>query len=328
MAERRVLMLSHPDAQILDVVGPLEVFQNANRRLDQLGDRRAPRYATALATVRGGRFRTTSGLELVAERLGQVRGTVDTLVVAGGDGTTAALRDRELIAFIRRTAPRARRVASVCTGSFLLAEAGLLDGRCATTHWVACAQLAARYPKLRVETDPIFVHDGKYWTSAGVCSGMDLALALVEEDHGRELALTVARWLVLFLKRPGGQAQFSTQLAAQSVEHDQLREAQAFAHAHLSTDLSVAALAKRAAMSPRNFTRVFARAVGDSPASWIEAIRVEAARRALEETRDGVEQIAARTGFGSAETMRRAFLRRVRVSPAAYRTRFRSSKSH
>ena len=322
----RVVMVVYPGVQVLDVTGPLEVFANANRRLDELGARSTPRYQIEIAARQAGKVRTTSGIELVAERaLHELRGPIDTLLVAGGDGSREAVHDRGLIDFIRRTAPRARRVASVCTGSFLLAEAGLLDGRRATSHWAACATLASRYPKVTVETDPIFVRDGKYWSSAGVCAGMDLALALVEEDHGREVALTVARWLVLFLKRPGGQSQFSAELAAQTTEHDAIRALQAWAQAHLGTALGVAALAKRAAMSPRNFARVFAREVGETPARWVERARVEAARRLLEETDHGIEAIAVRCGFGSAESLRRAFLRRVRVSPAAYRGRFRSA---
>ena len=319
-------MVVYPGVQVLDVTGPLEVFANANRRLDQLGDRRAPRYELEIVARQAGRVRTTSGIELVAQRaLRELRGPIDTLLVAGGDGTGEALRDRALVDFIRRAAQKARRVASVCTGSFLLAEAGLLEGRRATTHWGYCATLAKRYPGVTVETDPIFVRDGKFWSSAGVCAGMDLALALVEEDLGRELALTVARWLVLFLKRPGGQSQFSTELAAQATEHDAIRALQSWAQAHLGSPLGVAALAKRAAMSPRNFARVFAREVGETPARWVERARVEAARRLLEETELGVEAIAARCGFGSSESLRRAFLRCVRVSPAAYRGRFRSA---
>ncbi|MEX2206593.1 MAG: GlxA family transcriptional regulator [Myxococcota bacterium] len=322
----RVVMVVFPGVQVLDVTGPLEVFANANRRLDASGDRRAPRYALELVAREAGPVRTNSGIELLAQRsLRDVRGPIDTLLVAGGDGVVEALRDRELIGFVRRRGLHARRVASVCTGSFLLAEAGLLDGRRVTTHWSACAQLAQLRPKLVVETDPIFVRDGKYWSSAGVCAGMDLALALVEQDHGRELALTVARWLVLFLKRPGGQSQFSAELEAQATEHETLRELQAWAQAHVAADLGVTALAKRAAMSPRNFARVFAREVGETPARWVERTRVEAARRLLEESSASVEEIAARCGFASAETLRRAFLRRVRVTPAAYRGRFRSA---
>ena len=319
-------MVVYPGVQVLDVTGPLEVFANANRRLDESGDRRSKRYEIEIAAREAGPVRTTAGIELLAQRaFRDVRGPIDTLLVAGGDGTSEALRDRELVGFVRRRALHARRVASVCTGSFLLAEAGLLEGRRATTHWAACARLAARHPKLRVESDPIFVRDGKYWSSAGVCAGMDLALALVEQDHGRELALTVARWLVLFLKRPGGQSQFSAVLLAQATEHETVRELQAWAQAHVAADLGVAALAKRAAMSPRNFARVFAREVGETPARWVERTRVEAARRLLEETVAGAEEVAARCGFASAETLRRAFQRRVRVSPSAYRARFRSA---
>jgi transcriptional regulator GlxA family with amidase domain len=322
----RVVMVVYPDVQVLDVTGPLEVFANANRRLDQLGDRRAPRYELELVAPEAGSVRSTSGLALGPVRaLRDFRGPVDTLLVAGGDGSRQAIGDGALVGFVRRTAPRARRVASVCSGAFVLAEAGLLDGRRATTHWVACDELAARYPRVRVESDPIFVRDGKYWSSAGVCAGMDLALALVEQDHGRELALTVARWLVLFLKRPGGQSQFSMALAAQATEHDRLRELQVWAQQNLARDLGVAALARRVAMSPRNFARVFAREVGETPARWVERTRVEAARRLLEESDAGVDAVAASCGFGTAESLRRAFLRRVRVSPSAYRSRFRSA---
>jgi transcriptional regulator GlxA family with amidase domain len=322
----RVVMVVYPGVQVLDVTGPLEVFANANRRLDQQGDRRAPRYQIEIVARESGPVLTTSGIELSAQRgLREIRGPIDTLLVAGGDGSAEALRDRLVIRFLQRGAERARRVASVCTGAFLLAEAGLLDGRRATTHWASCAKLAALYPKIEVESDPIFVRDGKYWSSAGVCAGMDLALALVEQDHGRELALTVARWLVLFLKRPGGQSQFSAELSAQATEHDAIRGLQAWAQRHLDTALGVELLAKRVAMSPRNFARVFAREVGETPARWVDRVRVEAARRLLEESVAGMDEITHRCGFGSAESLRRAFLRRVRVSPAAYRARFRSA---
>jgi transcriptional regulator GlxA family with amidase domain len=325
-ATRRVVLLAFPDVQVLDVTGPLEVFANANRRLDAQQDRRSPRYTIEIVATQAGPLRTMSGLQIVADRsFRDVRGPIDTLLVAGGEGTRAALRDRALIDFIRRAAPRARRVASICSGTFLLAEAGLLDGKRATTHWAFAGELARSYPRVRVETDPIFVRDGKVWSSAGVCAGMDLALALAGKDHGRELALEVAQWMVIFLKRPGGQSQFSVGLAAQATEHERIRELQVWAHAHIAADLGVAALAKRVAMSPRNFARVFAREVGETPARWVERARIEAARRLLEESEDGIERVAERCGFGTAETLRRAFQRQLHVSPAAYRGRFRSA---
>ena len=224
-------------------------------------------------------------------------------------------------------AQRVRRLGSVCSGAFVLAEAGLLDGRRATTHWSVCDALAQRYPRVRVDPDPIFIRDGRIYTSAGVTAGMDLALALVEEDHGREIALHVARELVLFLRRPGGQSQFSAQLALQTTDHQPLRELQAWIAEHPSADLSVATLAARVAMSPRNFARVFVRELGLTPARFVEQIRVEAARRRLEESAHGVDLIASECGFGSAESMRRSFVRTLRVPPSAYRSRFQTAAS-
>jgi transcriptional regulator GlxA family with amidase domain len=251
-----------------------------------------------------------------------VRGRIDTLLVAGGDGVLAAAADPEVVRHVRRLARGARRVTSVCSGAFVLAEAGLLDGRRVTTHWRRCAQLAERYPAVTVDPDPIFVRDGDVWTSAGVTAGMDLALALVEQDRGREVALAIARQLVMYVQRPGGQAQFSAALQAQRADRDVLRELQAWLPDHLDDDLAVAALARRVAMSPRHFAREFTAEGGVTPARHVEDLRVEAARRLLESTRRGVEDIAAACGFGTAETMRRAFLRSVRVPPADYRRRF------
>ena len=319
---RRVVMVAYHDADLLDVAGPVEVFAVAA----EWARRRRGHPGYAVEVVAGSRraLRTAAGLFLLPHRaLREVRGPIDTLLVAGGIGTPGALADRRLVAWLRASARRARRVASICSGAFLLAEAGLLDGRRATTHWSVCRALAERYPRVRVETDPIFVRDGRIWTSAGVTAGIDLSLALVEEDCGREAALEVARQLVVFLQRPGGQSQFSAQLRAQAARREPLRDVQTWVAESPGGDLSVAALARRAAMSPRHFSRLFAREVGATPARYVERARVEAARRSLEATARGVEEVAAECGFGSAEVMRRAFRRTVRVSPAAYRSRFR-----
>jgi transcriptional regulator GlxA family with amidase domain len=256
-----------------------------------------------------------------------VRGPIDTLLVAGGQGTADALRDRALIEWLRGSIRRTRRLCSVCTGAFLLAEAGLLDGLSATTHWRQCAQLAAQYPAVSVETDPIFVRAGKIFTSAGVTAGIDLALALLEDDHGREIALNVARELVMFLRRPGGQSQFSVQLSTQQADREPIRDLQRWIADHLGADLSVETLARRAAMSPRNFARVFAREVGMTPGEFVEKLRVEAARRRLEESAEGIDSIASKGGFGTRESMRRAFIRTLHVPPSAYRSRFHQKLS-
>jgi transcriptional regulator GlxA family with amidase domain len=322
---RHVALVAFPDVQTLDVVGPLEVFASAARWLTACGRRRDDAYTVEILARAPGAVVTSSGVRLGVDRsLARARRGIDTLLVAGGVGVAAALRDRALLAWLKTSAPRVRRLGAVCSGTFLLAEAGLLDGRRATTHWRACDELARRYPRVTVEPDPIFVRDGRIYTSAGVTAGMDLALALVEEDHGRTVALHVARELVLFLRRPGGQSQFSAQLAAQAAEREPLKELQAWIAEHPGADLAVAALAGRVAMSPRNFARVFAHEVGLTPARYVEQVRVEAARRRLEESGAGVDAVAADCGFGSAESMRRAFLRTVRVTPSAYRSRFRT----
>lgn len=328
-ASRAVAVLIYPDVQPLDAVGPLEVFAGANLawRAGHPDDSALP-YAPELVARTAGPVTGSSGYALVAQRsIAQVRGPLDTLVVAGGSGTRAAVDDRRLVEWIRRQAVQARRVASVCTGAFLLAEAGLLDGLRVTTHWGTCDRLQARYPNLRVDPDPIFVREGHIWTSAGVTSGMDLALALVEEDLGRDIALAVARHLVLFLQRPGGQSQFSAQLSGQMADREPLRELQAWIAEHPDADLSVDALARRAGMSPRHFARVFTREVGMTPARFVEEMRVEAARRRLEEADDSVDAVAAASGFGTAETLRRAFLRVLGVGPSAYRSRFHRTRA-
>ena len=319
----RVAMVTFADAQILDVVGPLEVFSRAGRLVSDEGRRGPSPYSVEILARRAGPVVASSGIALVASRSYRaLRGGIDTLFVGGGIGVEAALADRALIRWLQRMSKRVVRLASVCTGAFLLAEAGLLDGKRAATHWHSCAKLAARYPHVCVDPDPIFVRAGSVYTSAGVTAGMDLALALVEEDHGGRVAREVARELVLFLKRPGGQSQFSAQLQTQLTDRAPLGELQAWMADHLAADLSVDALARRAAMSPRNFARVFAQSLGTTPARHVEKLRVEAARRRLEETRAGVDEIAEQCGFGTRESMRRAFARTLRVSPSAYRSRF------
>jgi transcriptional regulator GlxA family with amidase domain len=324
MSPRKALtvwIVIFPDVQVLDVTGPLEVFALANR----LAQHPAPRYAISVLAAEAGPVPTSSGLPIVAGRsLQQATGPVDTLVVAGGAGTRAAMEDPRLLSWIRRTALRARRVASVCSGAFLLGEAGLLDGRRATTHWAVCDALQRHYPKACIERDPIFVRDGKVSTSAGVTAGMDLALELVEEDGGRDLALAVARWLVMFLRRPGGQSQFSVQLSAQLADRRGLRDLQGWIADHLGDDLSVSALAQRARMSPRNFARAFRREIGVTPAVYVEAQRVEGARRLLETADASVAEVAAACGFGRVESMHRAFRRGVHVTPGQYRRHFRA----
>jgi transcriptional regulator GlxA family with amidase domain len=319
---RRVAVVAFPRVQILDVTGPLEVFARTARLLRDRG-RSDDAYSVAILASKRGPLVASSGLTIVADRAFARAGALDTLLVAGGIGTADAARDRSLVAWLRRTRPRVRRFGSVCTGAFVLAAAGLLDGKRATTHWQQCAALAERFAAIDVEPDAIFVKDGATYTSAGVTAGMDLALAMVEEDHGREVALDVARQLVLFLRRPGGQSQFSAQLAAQVAEREPLRDLQAYIVEHVGADLSIDACARRVGMSARNFGRVFAREVGKTPAAFVEAARIDAARRMLEDTGDGIDGIAIAAGFGSSETMRRAFVRAMGTTPGDYRRRFR-----
>ena len=313
---RRVVFVSFPGLLGLDLIGPWEVFTSAATAVPGA-------YSVELVAAAPD-IRTSSGLGLVpGGPLPSGDGEIDTLVVPGGTGTRQAANDEELVEWIAEAAPRARRVASVCTGALLLARAGVLDGRQATTHWAFCSQLAKRHPAVDVVRDPIFVRDGDVYTSAGVTSGMDLALALVEADLGREVALEVARWLVMFLERPGGQSQFSASLAGQLAETEPVRDVQEWIADNLDADLSVPALAACAHMSERNFARVFAREVGMTPARYVESLRLERARLALSESGQPVAEVARRCGFGTATTMRRVFERRLRVRPTDYRARFR-----
>jgi transcriptional regulator GlxA family with amidase domain len=316
---RAIDVLAFPGVQLLDVTGPLQVFASANEILAGAGGR--PPYVLRVV-ARGGQSVTASaGLGLIADPLPPAAAALDTLIVAGGQGVAAAAADPVLVDWVRERARRARRVASVCTGAFLLAASGVLDGRRAATHWSFCAELARRFPAVRVEPDPIFVRDGPIWTSAGVTAGIDLALALVEEDLGRAAALAVARYLVVFLKRPGGQAQFSAALSLQVAE-DRFGALHAWIGEHLAKPLPLPVLADQAGMSERSFSRRYAEATGLTPARAVERLRVEAARRLLSDSRLPVKGVARRCGFGSEETMRRSFLRVLAATPQDYRARF------
>lgn len=321
MARHRVVILAMPCAEVVEVPGILDIFFAANQRSGR-GNGAEPFYdvevVSPVETIRSWR-----GLRLVADRpIQSLRGPIDTLIVTGIDEPGVARRERRVISWLSRVACRSGRVVGLCTGTFMLAEAGLLDGRSATTHWAFCDDLARLYPRVLVRSDPIYVRDGAIYTSAGATAGLDLVLALVEEDLGRRLALAVARWMVLFLKRPGGQAQFSEQLAAQMVEREPLREVQAWVLGHPEARLTVEMLAQRVHMSPRHFHRRFLLEAGVTPGRFIERARVEAARRLLEDSSRGVQEIANQCGFGSTETMRAAFRRILGVSPNAYRARF------
>jgi transcriptional regulator GlxA family with amidase domain len=319
---RQVVIVLFDDVQSLDVTGPLEVLAGAERVLEAAGlGGRA--YETRTLSATGKRLRTSSGLTIVPDgRLNEEPDRLDTLIVPGGRGARAAVTDAPLLGWIADTSKRSRRTASVCTGAFALAAAGLLDGRRATTHWASAEALARLYPRVDVDPDPIFVRDGPIWTSAGVTAGMDLALALVEEDLGRDAALTIARHLVLFLRRPGSQSQFSATLATQQPAREPLREAQRLVLEDVGGDHSVEAMAARAHLSPRHFARAFAAETGITPARYVERVRLEAARRRLEDDAEPVAAVASACGFGTAETMRRTFLRTLGVGPAEYRRRF------
>lgn len=316
---RSILLVAFPDVQLLDVTGPLQVFASANELAVQRG--LVEPYAPQVVAVEAGPVTSSSGLALLTRSIRSVTARIDTLIVPGGRGVSAASEDARLIRWVRRQTSRSRRIASVCSGAFLLAEAGLLDGRRVVTHWARCDELANRYPRLRVEVDPIFVRDGQIWSSAGVTAGIDLALALVEEDLGRSIALDVARELVVFLKRPGGQSQFSAMLSMQKAD-DRFGELHAWIVAHLAADLSVPMLARRLHMSERSFMRHYKAETGRTPARAVEQFRIEAAQRLLGETSWSIKRIATRCGFGSEESMRRSFVRLLRVAPQAYRERF------
>ncbi|MCV7154311.1 GlxA family transcriptional regulator [Mycolicibacterium pyrenivorans] len=318
---RTVLILGFEGVQALDVVGPFEVFTGASMYVTAQGV--GDGYTVRVVLVGGAPVNTGTGLSLVADPLPDPHDPVDTVVLPGGFGTDAARRDPALIDWITAAAPGARRVVSVCTGAVLAAQAGLLDGCVATTHWAFAPQLAGEFPSVTVDPDPIFVRSSdKVWTAAGVTAGIDLALSLVEDDHGTEAAQTIARYLVMYLRRPGGQTQFAAPVWMPRARRTPIRDVQEAIEAEPGGAHSIAELARRAAMSPRHFTRVFTEEVGEAPGAYVERVRTEAARRQLEESDDTMTVIAARCGFGSAETLRRSFVRRLGISPDQYRRTF------
>lgn len=316
---RIVEVLAYPSVKLLDVTGPVQVFATANSLMKQAG--KSEPYVIRVVADSGRQVEASGGLALAVRPLPSPGAELDTLVVAGGEGVGDAAANAKLLAWLRQRAGKARRTASVCTGAFLLAESGLLDGRRAVTHWAFCDDLAERFPLIQVEPDPIFIRDGSIWTSAGITAGIDLALALVEEDLGRSVALAVARYFVVFLKRPGGQAQFSEFLSLQSNE-DKFGPLHDWVSRHLADDLSLGALAVQAGMSERSFSRHYAEETGQTPARAVERLRVEGAKHLLSETRLPVKRISQRCGFGSEETMRRSFIRLLATSPQDYRARF------
>jgi transcriptional regulator GlxA family with amidase domain len=322
---RRIAILLYPGVQSLDVTGPLEVFSAAREALAASG-REDPGYEITTVARSPRAVRSSSGLRLLPDGpLPPAGQQIDTLIVPGGSGREQAGSDETLLRWLARAPRSCRRVAGVCTGSFLLAAAGLLDGRRATTHWAYAGRLAREHPEVAVDADPIFIRDGGLWTSAGVTAGMDLSLAMVEEDLDREAALLIARHLVLFLRRPGNQSQFSATLQAQQPRAEPLREIQRLVLEDIAGEHTVEAMAARAHMSPRNFARAFRAQTGTTPARYVESVRLEAARRRLEESGEPVSSIARGCGFGTTETMRRSFLRALRVGPAEYRRRFQTA---
>ena len=312
---RRVVIVGQPPVQILDVTGPLEVFCNAPDYEVQIGN---PGVEISLRTHRG--------LSLTdATPIQEIKGPIDTLVIAGGPGSETGIYDEEFVSWIAEAGLRSRRIASICTGAFLLAAAGLLDGKEAVTHWHFCDRLAKEFPKVKVRPEPIFLRDGSIYTSAGITAGIDLSLALVEEDHGHRAALDVARFLVMFLVRPGGQAQFSHMLSRQAVTSQPLRELHVWMLENLKADLSVDKLADRMGMSARHFTRVCLKETQMNPGQFVDRMRVEAARQLIDSSTMGLKEVADQCGFGTADSMRRGFLRVLGITAGEYTNRFKST---
>ncbi|MFI9844906.1 GlxA family transcriptional regulator [Nonomuraea sp. NPDC051941] len=314
-----VTIFVFPGVRLLDVTGPIEVFASAN----EFGGR----YRLNLVSADGNEVTTSAGTRLSVDMaVEDAHETSDVLVIPGGPGWDQMIKDDALLDIVRRLDANSRRTASVCTGAFLLAAAGLLDGRRAATHWRHSRDLALRFPAVQVEPDAIFVQDGKVLTSAGVSAGIDLSLALVEEHCGAEVARAVARDMVVFMQRPGGQSQFSVRARTPHTRQEMLRRVLDAVAEDPGADHTLSAMARRAGISSRHVTRLFYDEVGTTPARYVEQIRLEAAQALLETGDDPMAVIARRTGFGSAESLRRAFVRNLKVTPGAFRARFRTTQ--
>jgi transcriptional regulator GlxA family with amidase domain len=328
-ALKTVGIVAYPGVEIIDVTGPMEVFAFANYGLQQSGQLKEPAYALQIIAAQQGALVSSCGLQIIADKsYKDIHDGIDTLLIAGTTNIDCLLCDPELQAWVKTMAPpKVRRLASVCTGAFLLAETGLLNGVKATSHWLFCERLAKDYPAVNVEADRIFVRDGAVSTSGGITSGIDLALSMIEEDWGSELSLMIARTLVVFLRRPGGQSQFSAYLTSDA-HKPEVRELQAWIMLSLRQDLRVETLAERMCMSPRNFARFFVAETGMTPAKFVETARIDSARHYLGNSQLSVEVVAEKSGFGDTERMRRAFIRQLGVNPQSYRERFGRSSVH
>ncbi len=325
---KHIVIISTPMTSILDVAGPLEVFAKATDYIkDNFPAINQPYTTHVLSIDSSTTVNTSSGLPIVCEGdINSVNYEMDTLLIAGrGAPDEKALQ--QLLTWLKENASNARRIGSICAGAFVLAEAGILNGRRATSHWQVCDKLANLYPEIEVEEDSIYVKDGNVYTSAGISTGMDLSLALVEEDYGRDVAVMVSRVLVLYLKRPGNQSQFSNMLMHQTTSYEPIQTVLDWVIEHLDEEISVELLAEKAAMSPRNFARVFLREVGITPAKYVEKVRLETARRRLEETNLTIDEISNECGIKNANGLRRLFLRYMRTTPSDYRKNFTTALS-
>ncbi|WP_411728367.1 GlxA family transcriptional regulator [Methyloglobulus sp.] len=326
---RNIAMLVYPDCLLIDAIGPTEVFNFTNAALQQMGRISLSEsvYTLSIVAEKKGPVKTSSGVCLVADKgYEDMDEGIDTLMVAGATHVVyleAAKQDTKMRNWLIHMMPKVRRMVSICTGALILAEAGLLDGRKATTHWLYCDQLALQHRNIRVEPDKIFVRDGNMYTSGGVTAGIDLALSLVEEDWGWEVAASVARGMLIFMRRPGGQSQFSSYIFNEAKTRKDFRELQAWIVSNPDTDLGVEQLAERMAMSPRNFSRLFCHEIGMTPAKFVERIRLEAARNMMLQTNMPMESVAVNCGFGNAEQMRRSFQRLLKTTPQEHRSYFR-----